>query len=32
MPPGEGIDEELRKEAVEAANKAIGSMDPGGTK
>ena len=32
MPPAEGIDEELRKEAVLAAQKAIGSMDPGGTK
>lgn len=32
MPPAEGIDEELRKEAIVAAQKAIGSMDPGGTK
>lgn len=32
MPPAEGIDEELRKEAIAAAQKAIGSMEPGGTK
>lgn len=32
MPQADGIDEELRKEAIEAANQAIRSMDPGGTK